>query len=135
MVLTMGIAFTTQAQKKDKENKRRDFNLQQKRALAVKKMTLRLDLTESQISQIEPLLNEQIKDRMKMREERKALKENDTKLTSDEQYALATEKLDKQIAFKKEMKLILDEKQYERFEKMLALRKGKKGKKKKKENT
>lgn len=132
IVLVIGIAFTTQAQKKDRGNKKDDFTPKQKTELAVKKMTLKLDLTDNQISQIKPLLRKQITERSEMHKKRKASKEKDTKLSSDERYAMAIKKLDKQIAFKKKMKSILNEKQYERFEKMAARKKGKKGMKGKK---
>lgn len=133
IVLVLGITFTTQAQKKNTGQKKDNLTTKQKTNLAVKKMTLKLDLTARQVKQIRPLLNEQITERKQMHEKRKALKQNDEKLTADERYAITSDKLDRQIAYKQNMKRILNEKQYEKFEKMAARKKGKRGKKSKKD--
>ena len=52
-------------------------------------------------------------------EERKAQKEEGKKvLTAEEKYAMQNERLDHQIARKEQMKSILDDEQYEKWEKM-----------------
>lgn len=132
LVLALGLTATTQAQK----GKKGDFEkltVEQKTALAVKKMTLKLDLTPSQANKITPLLAEKIAERKAMHEKRKALKKSDKKPTANERYAMQSARLDKQIAFKNDMKRILTEKQYEKFEKMATrkMHKMKKGKKRK----
>lgn len=119
LVVALGLSTTTQAQK----GKKADFEkltTEQKTELAVKKMTLKLDLTPSQASQVKPLIAQQVLDRKKMHEKRKSMKESGKKLSADERYAMKSAKLDKMIAFKGEMKRILNEKQYEKFEKMAA---------------
>lgn len=119
LILALGFVITTQAQK----NKRADFEKltpEQQTELAVKKMTLKLDLTQNQAEQIKPLLEKQLSNRKAMHEKRKAMKKNGKKPTADERYAMKSTKLDKMIAFKAEMKRILNEKQYERFEKIAA---------------
>lgn len=93
-------------------------------------MTLKLDLSSEQAKQIKPLLLEQVRERKAMKEKRKSLKSSNKKLTADERFAIKSALLDKKIAFKKEMKRILNEKQYEKFEKKIN-RKGKKMKKRK----
>lgn len=134
IVLVLGITGTTQAQKNNKNHKNDDFTIEQKTELAVKKMTLGLDLTDSQIQQVTPLLRKKIEKNTKMRAKRKAAKEasGDTtakKLNADKRFEVATKKLDGKIAFKKEMKSILNQAQYEKFEKMAAHKKGKRGQK------
>lgn len=136
LVLALGITSTVEAQKGKRENFEK-LTLEQRTELRVKKMTLALDLTSNQASQIQPLLLEQAENRKAMRTKRKALKESGKKLTANERYAIMSKKLDKQIAFKKKMKSILNDKQYERFEKMMArkmkkFKKGRKGKRGKK---
>ncbi|WP_272151892.1 hypothetical protein [Tenacibaculum aiptasiae] len=130
-VLAVGFTLTTQAQK----GKKGDFEkltVEQQTELAVKKMTLKLDLTPAQQRKIKPLLAEKIAKRKAMHEKRKAMKESGKerkKLTADERFAKKSAMLDAQIAFKADMKRILNEKQYERFEKMAAKMKHKAKKK------
>ncbi|WP_299617293.1 hypothetical protein [uncultured Tenacibaculum sp.] len=112
VMLVLGFLMTGFAQKK----KRRGddgFSVDQKTELALKKMTLRLDLSERQQNKIRPLLAEQITKREEFRKNRKA-----KKLSADERYERQMAHLDKKIAFKSSMKEILNSKQYERFEKM-----------------
>ncbi|MGB0777176.1 MAG: hypothetical protein ACPGR7_04040 [Flavobacteriaceae bacterium] len=71
--------------------------------MAVKKMTLRLDLSEKQADQITPLIENQI-------EFMQALKT--TEMQRDEKQLKV---LDQKIAFQRSMKRILDENQYEEF--------------------
>lgn len=119
LVLAVGFTVTTHAQKAN-NNKRQQLTVEQQTDLAVKKMTLKLDLNEAQQSQIKPLIAEKIAERKKMSAKRKAMKDSKNKPTADERYEMESKMLDKQIAFKKEMKHILNEDQYKRFEKMAA---------------
>ena len=125
LVLAIGFTLTSQAQK----GKRGDFEkltVAQQTELAVKKMTLKLDLTTAQQRRVKPLLAEKIAKRKTMHEKRKAMKESGKKrekLSADERFAKKSKMLDTQIAFKADMKRILNEKQYERFEKMAARKK------------
>ena len=119
LVLAVGFTVTTQAQKGDK-GKPEQLTVEQQTELEVKKMTLKLDLTKAQQNQIKPLIAKKVAERKEMWAKRKAMKESDSKPTSEERYAMKNKMLDKQIAYKTEMKRILNEQQYERFEKMTA---------------
>ncbi|MCI2229136.1 hypothetical protein MC378_08155 [Polaribacter sp. MSW13] len=72
LVLVFAFTITTQAQKKRKQ-KRPQFTTEQQVDLAVKKMTLDLDLTDAQQRKIRPLINAQIADRKAAMEKRKNL--------------------------------------------------------------
>lgn len=113
-ILTVGFITSGIAQKKRKAPR---FSVDQKTELALKKMTLRLDLSERQQKKIRPLLAERFTSRAQKMEERKANKGERKKLTTDERYERKIAHLDKKIAFKANMKDILNDKQYERFEK------------------
>ncbi|WP_408025749.1 hypothetical protein [Tenacibaculum sediminilitoris] len=128
MILTVGFTVTTQGQRTDKA-KHEKLTIEQKTELAVKKLTLQLDLTRAQQDQVKPLIAEQVAERHKMHSKRKAMKKSGNKPTANERYAMKSKVLDKQIAYKTKMKRILDKQQYERFEKMTA-RKMKRHKKK-----
>ncbi len=119
LVLAVGFTITTQAQRGDK-SKREQLSVEQQTELEVKKMTLKLDLTEAQQNQIKPLITKQVTEKQKMREEFKAMKKSDKKPSADERYAMKSKMLDSQIAHKTAMKDILNEQQYERYEKMAA---------------
>ncbi|WP_353780156.1 hypothetical protein [Winogradskyella sp. 3972H.M.0a.05] len=86
--------------------------------LKTKKMTLHLDLDERQQNKIYDLVLEQVKVRKAKLESRKG--EDKKELTKEERLELANEKLDAQIAFKKQMKSVLSDEQYEKFEKSFS---------------
>ncbi|WGH75118.1 hypothetical protein P8625_13730 [Tenacibaculum tangerinum] len=116
LVLAVGFTVTTQAQKEDKQQ----LTIEQKTELTVKKMTLQLDLTQAQQNQIRPLIAKQVAERHEMWTQRKAMKKSGKKPTADERYAMKSKVLDNRIAYKAEMKRILNEQQYHRYEKMAA---------------
>lgn len=122
LVFVFAFTLTTNAQKKRKE-KRPQFTVEQHTDLAVKKMTLALDLSEKQQNQIKPLLKQQAEKKKKAMEKRKEMRKNNTKPTADELYKMQAERLDDQIAMKKRMKSILNKEQFEKFEKMAKARK------------
>ncbi|ARV16265.1 hypothetical protein [Polaribacter sp. SA4-12] len=139
LVLVIAVTFTTQAQKKRGE---RGSNLtaEQHTTLAVKKMTLALDLSAKQQREIKPLLMAKMAERKASMEKRKEARKNKERPTAGEMFAMKNKQLDTQIAMKNRMKEILNKDQFEKFEKMQKgrkrmahnKRKGKKGSKKNK---
>ena len=121
-------SITAMAQKGERQQNRAMNNMtpEQMATIKTKKMTLALDLTDAQQKQIQALNLESAKTRKAAMEKRKAAKANEEskKPTSDERYAMKSERLDQMIAHKSEMKEILSPEQYEKWEKM-AKRKGK----------
>lgn len=120
LVLAIGFTLTTQAQK-ERKNSLDKLTVVQQTELAVKKMTLKLDLTPSQQRDITPLLAEKITKRKAMDRKKKAMKDRDKKgkeLSANERFLMNSKILDAQITFKAEMKRVLNKQQYERFEKM-----------------
>lgn len=85
--------------------------------LQTKKMTLALDLTESQQKQVMALNLENAKERkaiMKKRQEMK--KEEEASLSKEDKLKMKNNILDKQIAMKAKMKKILNDEQYSKWE-------------------
>lgn len=126
MALMLLAGLTAVAQKGERTHRdgyrsMKDWTPEQVATLKTKKMTLALDLTTSQQDQVNVLHLENAKLRQAKMEERKAQKEagESKKLTSDERYALANARLDRQIAQKAEMKKILTEAQYEKWQKIM----------------
>ncbi|MGB5419767.1 hypothetical protein [Algibacter sp.] len=96
-----------------------------------KKMTLHLDLTESQQKQIQKINLENATKRKEMMAERKARKESGEvkKPTPEERLKMDNARLDYKIAMKAKMKNILNEEQFAKWEKWQMQRdhKGQKG--------
>lgn len=128
LILVFAFTISAQAQKKQKRKQKEKLSVEQQANLAVKKMALQLELSDAQQRQIKPLIVAQINDRRATHEKMKKLKESKKELSADERYEIANAKLDKQLAFKKKMKSILNEAQYEKFQKAVKARKYKKGK-------
>ena len=106
-----------------------DFTPEEFAEIQTKRMTLQLDLTDKQQQQVQGLLIIQHKARKEKAEVfRKPDKEDKTRERPSKKERLENlnERLDNQIAMKRKMKEILNEDQYERWEKSLVV-KGRKG--------
>lgn len=125
ILVMAGISATAQDHNmKGKRGDMKDLTPVQIATLQTKKMTLALDLNESQQAKIKTILTEDATTRKAKMEERKANKEDGKKvLTADEKYAMQNERLDHQIARKEQMKSILNTDQYEKWVKMDARKK------------
>ena len=99
----------------------KDMSPEQVATLETKKMTLALDLNEKQQQQIQEIHLDKAIERQTFRQERKA---RDSKPDADERFEIMSDRLDKQIAVKDQMKDILSNEQYEKWEK-ISLSRGK----------
>lgn len=117
LVVVLIYTATIQAQRKDRASYKEELSIEQQATLAAKKMTLELDLNDAQQRKIQSLLEDQIKMKRKVREDRKKQKESKQSLSADERYNLENERLDHQIDFHRKMKSILTNEQYEKFKK------------------
>ena len=116
-VFLFGISLTAQRHE-GKRNGMQDLTPQQVATLQTKKMTLALDLDETQQKEVASLLSEKAALRKTKLEERSIKRSEETRPTKEERFAMQNEHLDQQIAHKAEMKKILTEKQFTRWEKM-----------------
>lgn len=107
--------FTTTAQKKQQKHQKPEFTIEQQTTLAVKKLTLALDLSESQQGKMQPLLKDMISSKQEMMNSRKANEGKRPELSSDEIYAKMIQKLDQQIAFQTKVKKVLSKEQYAKW--------------------
>ena len=117
LVLVFAFIFSTQGQNK-KAKRASKLTIEQQTTLAVKKMTLALDLSEKQQNDIKPILMAKITERKMAIKKRKAAKKAKERPSANEIYEMKMKQLDGLILIKSKMKNILDEKQYERFEEM-----------------
>ncbi|NNG10012.1 MAG: hypothetical protein HKM92_07550 [Arenibacter sp.] len=129
-----GVIATAQrpGHEKGERGNMKDLTLEQMATLQTKRMTLALDLTDSQQKQIQSVNLENAAHRMEKMDEMKERRESGErkKLSTEERYSMQLAMLDRQIAQKEKMKEILNKDQYAKWEK-LKLREGnRKGKRK-----
>lgn len=123
LILVFAFTLTTQAQKRGKRMQKEQMTVAQQTTLAVKKMTLALELSDAQQRKVTPLISAQIIDRRAQFEKMKKFKEEKKMPSAEERFNNQNSRLDKQIAFQTEMKSILNKEQYEKFQKMAKARK------------
>ena len=122
-MLAVGLSGTAQKDGNGRDRGMKDLTPEQIATLQTKRMTLALDLTESQQSEIQALNLENAKTRKAKMEARRSSAEKvegekKARPTSEELYAMQNERLDHQIAQRERMKKILSEEQFKKWEKM-----------------
>lgn len=117
LAAVMILGLTATAQKREHERGER-LTPEQRVELQVKKLTLELDLNKKQQGEIKQLLTTKSIEREKMMEKRKAEKEAEAQRNSEERFAMRSKMLDEKIAMKAEMKKILNEEQFNKFEEL-----------------
>lgn len=102
-----------------KQNKEKRANLspEDMAKFQSKQMTLRLDLSDQQQQQVEAVL---VKHLTEGKAKLETLKASEKKLTIEERKQLRLERVDTQIALKREMKNILNDEQYKKYERSLV---------------
>lgn len=128
------LTINANAQQKQEHRKRvqNDFTPEQIATLKTKKMALHLNLSEAQHNKIYKLNLEQAQKRKSKIEARKPTNGSSERpnLSQEEKYELANDRLDAQIQHKKNMRDILNEEQFTKWEKgnkmkqRIGLRKG-----------
>ena len=138
-VALLALQVNAQEQQRERSNKQgrslkmMDLSAEDAATLQTKKMTLHLDLNESQQAEIKKINLENATKRKAMMAERKARKESGEaqKPTQEQRLEMVNTKLDRKIAMKAKMKNILDKEQYAKWEKA-QMQNTKNGKNKKK---
>lgn len=130
-------AFAQQKKEGTKERAQMMRNLSPEDAatMQTKRLTLHLDLNEKQQAEVKEMLLANAKARKAKMEEMKAKKEKGElqKPTKEERIKMANARLDQQIAMKTKMKEILNDEQYDKWEKAQA-RMANRGNEKKREH-
>lgn len=118
LAVVLAIGINAGAQERKQRHEHVKMNPEQRTELQVKQMTLALDLSDKQMADIKTLMLDRNKKTEDFRIKRKTDKEAGKKLTGDEKFQLKSKMLDNRITMKREMKKILTEGQYEKWEKM-----------------
>lgn len=103
------VVLSAQETNTEKRKSKANFTPEQRAELRSKKMTLELDLSESQQNQVQQLFLKSEKNRVS------ADKLSSVK-TSNEKFQAKSARLDNRITFKKELKSILSKGQFEKWE-------------------
>lgn len=118
-----GFAQKTERKQKKQQMERyeiaKNLSAEEMAALRTKKLTLQLDLTDSQQQSIKALLVNQISDRkekMQNRPKNGIIKDSANASTQD-YYKMKSQRLDQQIAFQNKMKTILTDTQFDTWKK------------------
>jgi periplasmic protein CpxP/Spy len=115
-LLMIGTIIVAQERNKRQQgDEKMQFTPEQKSQLMLKKMTLELDLNDSQQKEFKTIIAEKMTKMEEQKAAMKTMKEKGVRPTSDELFAMASKKLDEQIANKKRMEKILNPKQYEKW--------------------
>lgn len=119
ILVMAGLSATAQDHNmKSKRGNYHDLTPEQVATLQTKKMTLALDLNETQQSKLKSIFIEEAKMRKSKIEDFKSRREEGKKLTAEERYERQNERLDHQIEQKQALKSILNSDQYAKWEKM-----------------
>ena len=118
LMLVVAFSFSTQAQRKINRTSIKKLTVEQQVTLSIKKMILELDLTEMQQRKLTPILTRQVADRRAQREKLRNTRGKTNNIDANQKYELANQVLDKQIAYLKEMKSILNKEQFEKFKEL-----------------
>ena|SRR5690554_607811 len=103
------LVLSAQEMNTKSHNSKADFNPEQKAELRSKQMTLQLGLSEVQQDQVKQLF-------LRSQKNHVSVDNKSSSKTSNEKFQAKSKRLDNQIAFKKELKSILSEEQFEKWE-------------------
>lgn len=115
-LLIVGTTIVAQERNRKAQGmKMEQFTAEQKSQLMLKKMTLLLDLSDAQQKDMSVLISNDIAQKEANLAEMKAMREKRVRPSKDDRFTMQIKMLDKKIAAKKNMKKILDAKQYEKW--------------------
>jgi hypothetical protein len=123
MIATLMMIGMTSFAQQNVQKGRDLLSAEQRTELQVKKLTLELDLNETQQKQLYAIIQKQQKAHDVAKAQRSTAKKDAAKPTADERFAMRKESLERKIAFKQEVKSILTPAQYEKWEQNLGKRK------------
>lgn len=120
VLLVVGLStYAQEGKKQERQDAERErLSPEQRNQLQLKKMTLDLNLNESQQKEIAKILEEQSTKRQAEMAAFKANKEKGVKPTAEERFAMKNKKLDEAIAVKAKVQKVLTPEQFKKWEDM-----------------
>lgn len=119
IICAVMLGCIVQAQERGDRHYYREMTPEQIATLGSKRLALALDLSEEQQGTVMELQMRRVIERREKMQERKAMREQKDSLGPEERFDLLNKKLDRQLAYKSDMKNILTEEQYQKWEEML----------------
>jgi protein CpxP len=116
LILAAAMMFGVAVSAQDKKERPEPLKPEQRAELRVKQMDLALDLNDKQEKDVQKLMLERSKKAEQFKAERKARRQAEKKLTADERFVMRSKMLDERIAMRDEMKKILTEEQFAKWE-------------------
>jgi protein CpxP len=116
VILIILISTSIYSQQKEVRSYANNFSPEQQATLKTKSMTLDLDLDVTQQNQILALNKKYAELRKSNQTKMQADKTAGKQLTSEEKFKLQNERLDHQIAYSNELKKILNQKQFDKWQ-------------------
>jgi hypothetical protein len=120
LIVLLVVGLSTYAQEEKKQERqgaaRERLSPEQRNQLLLKKMTLDLNLNESQQKEIGKILEEQSTKRQAEMATFKANKDKGVKPTAEERFAMKNKKLDEAIAVKAKVQKVLTPEQFKKWE-------------------
>lgn len=95
-----------------------NFSPEQHATLQSKQLSLQLDLSEKQQKETYDLLLKNAKERKKYSDDMRAKRQNGERPSEEEIFNMRNQKLDHQLAMQKEMKKILNEEKFAKYQKI-----------------
>lgn len=124
MVFMAGFAMNAQPgerrmnQQRPEKEHREPFTAAQRAELRSKNLALKLDLNDKQQKEIEKLVLARETEREQLMAQHKAEIKTAKKPTADERFAMMSKRLDAEITMKKEVKKILTNEQFSKYEQL-----------------
>lgn len=118
LLLAGMIGYSQKSPEPGRQREKVEMSAEQRNDLRLKRMTLKLDLDNSQQKEMAKIISGQEKNRSEARAKMKERRETKVKPTADELYAMQSKKLDREIEMRSKMKKLLNEKQFEKWESM-----------------
>ena len=110
--IILGLSLNSYAQKQKKAHEKSEFTIEQQTIIAVKKLTISLDLTQDQQEKIRPLLLVAITQKKEIMEQKKKNIANQKEISNKKLYENLVKRLDQEIAFHAAVKKVLNKEQY-----------------------
>jgi protein CpxP len=112
ITIILGLSLNSYAQKQKKTHEKSEFTIEQQTTIAVKKLTISLDLTQAQQEKMRPLLLVAITQKKEIMEQKQKNIANQKEISKKKLYENLVKRLDQEIAFHAAVKKVLNKEQY-----------------------
>ena len=127
ILFVLMLLFSSAINAQNRSVKKVSFTPEQQATLKSKKMALSFDLNKNQQKSIYKLILKNAKERKVIRNQSRLRRQSGKTKSQVKHFEFENNRLDRQLAYKKELKNILTEKQFEKWDKTAKRKNGKRG--------